>query len=88
VEDLPPFDLAPLGDGCYELRAFSDDSSDPITVALDPATGRRLALVLGEALALVDTPGAPDQAFEVSAGRRCITVAALPGKGVRLTVTR
>ena len=88
MDDLPPFDLVPVGDGCFELRAFSDDSDDPIRVILDPESGRRLAVTLGEALAHVDTPGADAREFHVAVADRLITISALPDTGVRLTVTR
>lgn len=88
MDDLRPFDLVPVGDGRFELRAFSDDSDDPITVILDPESGRRLAITLGEALTHVDTPGAEAREFHVAVGDRLITISALPNSGVRLTVTR
>ncbi len=87
-DDLRPFDLVPLGDGCFELRAFTDDSEDPICIALDPEAGRRLAVALGDALVSLDAPDAQYGEWRVSVGRRLITVAAIPGSGVRLTVTR
>lgn len=88
MDDLRPFDLVPLDDGHYELRAFSDDTEDPIRITLDPAAGRRLAIVLGEALVSLDLPTARYREFRVPVGHRVITVAAIPERGVRLTVTR
>jgi hypothetical protein len=88
IGDLRPFDLVPLGDGRFELRAFSDDSEDPIGILLDSESGRRLAVALGEALVSLDLPDAQYREFRVPVGERLIRVAALPGRGVRLTVTR
>lgn len=88
MDDLSPYDLVPLGEGRYELRAFSDDSDDPIKITLDASAGRALATALGEALASLDEPKPVEREFRVAAGQREITILALPGKGVRLTVTR
>lgn len=41
--ELRPFDLVPAEDAWFELRAFSDDSENPISIDLDPNFGRRLA---------------------------------------------
>jgi hypothetical protein len=88
MDELPPFDLVPVGDGCYELRAFSDDSEDPIRIMLDEVAGRELAIALGEALVSLDDPQAAEREFSVAVGQRQITVVAVPATGLRLTVTR
>jgi hypothetical protein len=88
LDELRPFDLVPLGEGRFELRAFSHDSDDPITISLDRDSGRRVAITLGEAMTHVDTPGAEARDFEVAVRDRLITIRALPGSGIRLTVTR
>lgn len=87
MEDLLPFDLAQLGDGRYELRAFSDDSDDPITMALDPESGQRPAASLGKALDSKEANGAV-QRFEVPVGERLIIISVLLGGGMRLTFRR
>jgi hypothetical protein len=88
MDELRPFDLMPIGDGCYELRAFSEDSDDPIRIVLDQAAGRDLAIALGEALVSLDDPQAVEREFHVRLGPRRITLVAVPGMGLRLTVTR
>src|SRR4051794_1853458 len=88
VENTPPFDFLPLPDGRYELRAFSDNSDDPIYITLDEDASRRLAHALGNALSLLDGPQARREDFQVEVGDRLITVTSEPGAGLRLTVTR
>ena len=88
MEEPRPFDLVPLDDGRSELRAFSDDSEDPITIPLDPESGRQLAVALGDALTSLDAVDPVAREFHVRVGQRLITVMALPGRGVRLTVSR
>jgi hypothetical protein len=88
MDELHPFDLVPVGDGSYELRAFSDDSDDPIRIILDQAAGRELAIALGDALVSLDEPHAVEREFHLTVGPREITVVAVPGMGLRLTVTR
>jgi hypothetical protein len=88
VSELRPFDLAPIGDGCYELRAFSDDSDDPIRIVLDQVAGRELAIALGQALISLVDPEAVEHEFRVTLGSRQITLVAVPGTGLRFTVTR
>jgi hypothetical protein len=88
MDERRPFDLVPVGDGCYELRAFSDDSEDPIRIVLDQVAGRELAVALGEALVSLDDPRAVERQFHVTVGPRQITLVAVPGLGLRLAVTR
>lgn len=88
MNGLPPYDLVPLGEGRYELRAFSDDSDDPIKITLDADAGGALAIALGESLVSLDEPKPAEREFRVAVGQREIMVLALPGRGIRLTVTR
>jgi hypothetical protein len=88
MEEPRPFDLVPLGDGCFELRAFSDDSEDPIRITLDPEAGRKLAVALGEALVSGLAPDEERRVFRVPAGDRLIVVTALTEGRIRVTVTR
>jgi hypothetical protein len=88
VEELRPFDLVPVKDGCFELGAFSDDTEDPITITPDPDYGRRLAAAIGEALSYLAAGDAQPRRFEVRVGSSSIRVVVLPESGVRLVVTR
>jgi hypothetical protein len=88
IEELRPFDLVPVDHGCFELRAFSDDSEDPIRITLDPDSGRRLAAAISEALTYLAAHDGQPRTFEVPVGSRLIRVVARPGNGVRFVVTR
>lgn len=83
--DAPPFVLTPLGDGRYELRAFSDTSADPIQLVLDEHDGRALSAALAEVLNGGDRQG--DATVSLVVAGRKVTLEAT-GSGVRLTVDR
>ena len=82
-----PFVLLPLGDGRYEMRAFSDDSEDPIVLMLDEHDGRALSAALGELLAALDAPGSGPSTAVLTVADREVRID-VTGNGVRLTVDR
>lgn len=88
MDGSPPFVLVPLDAGRYELRAFSDDTDDPIVLRLNEADGRSLGIAVGEMLAALDTPGAACLPIQLTVGGRRVTIAAAPEHGLRLTVER
>ena len=79
--------LQPLDDGRYELRAFSDDSPDPIVLPLDANDGRALSAAVGEVLAALDEPHAQRTAVTLTVAGREVTLVAA-NDGVRITVNR
>ena len=85
--DAPPFVLLPLDGGRYELRAFSDDSSDPIVLTLNESDGRALVSALGEAMARIDSPAEARDAVTLVIGGRSVTLEAT-SSGIRITVDR
>lgn len=87
VQSPPPFTFEPLGDGRFELRAFSDDSPDPIVLALDREQGRALGLALAEVLSAMDAPDTTPGPLTVAVGDREVVVSPTP-HGVRLVVSR
>jgi hypothetical protein len=82
-----PVVLFPLGDGRYELRAFSDDSEDPIILTLDEQDGRRLKQALGEVLSALDQRGSAPATVAVTVGGREVRLDTT-ADGVRMTVAR
>ena len=85
--DVPPFALLPLDDGRFELRAFSDDSADPIVLSLDEEDGRALSIALGDVLTSLDAPGVVPRTVTLTVSGRQVTVAGTD-EGLRLTVHR
>lgn len=88
MSEPPPFILLPLRDGRVELRAFSDDSDDPIVLPLDQADGRAFGLAVAEVLSSLDsTRDAVEPVALVIAGRR-VTVHGTVTGGIAIDVER
>ena len=88
VDDQPPFVLLPLSDGRYELRAFSDNTEDPIVLVLDETDGNKLGVAVAQALVELDTPGAEPAPIRLSIAGRDVTIYATSERGLQLTVGR
>ncbi len=85
--DEPPFVLLPLDGDRFELRAFSDDSPDPIVLSLNQEDGRALGLAVADVLISLDTPGGDPETITLRISGRRVTVAGTD-TGLRLTVHR
>jgi hypothetical protein len=83
----PPFVLLAVDGGRFELRAFSDDSPDPIVLSLNHEDGRALSLAVAEVLTSLDAPGVQPRTVTLTLTGRRVTVAGTD-KGLRLTVRR
>lgn len=82
-----PFVLIERPDGRRELRAFSDDSPDPIVLILDDEDGRLFAVALADVLTALDSgAGLPSVTLRLAGRRVCIE--GRPDSGLRLTVAR
>lgn len=84
---LRPFTLERAADGQAILRAFSDDSDDPIVVLLDEHAARELGVALADAITALDDPSRPLVRRSLVAGGRTIRVET-SGEAVRVTVAR
>lgn len=87
MADHPPFILTQRPDGQRELRAFSDESDDPIVLALDDESGRRFGLAVADVLTALDA-GADPLPICLKIDGRTVTVEGTPDHGVRLIVGR
>jgi hypothetical protein len=83
----PPFVLLPIDGGRFELRAFSDDSLDPIVLSLNQEDGRALSLAVADVLTSLDAPGVDSRTVTLTVSGRRITVAGTD-RGLRLTIHR
>ena len=83
-----PFVLLPLDHGRYELRAFSDDSRDPIVLVLDEDDGRRLGVAVADMLAALDAPSVERLPIRLTIDGREVTLTTTPDGGLKLTVGR
>lgn len=82
----PPFVLLPLGDGRYELRAFSDNTEDPIVLVLDESDGRALGVAIDDMLTALDAPGIERLPIHLTIAGREVTLTGTHDDGLRLTV--
>lgn len=87
MAEPPPFILTQRPDGQHELRAFSDDSDDPIVLALDDESGRRFGLAVADVLTSLDA-GVDPLPIRLEIDGRAVTVQGTPDRGLRLTVGR
>jgi hypothetical protein len=85
--DPLPLILLPREDGRHELRAFSDDSDDPIVLLVDDADGREFRRAVAEVL---DAAGSGDETrtAHVEIDGRDVEIAGTADGGLRLTVSR
>lgn len=88
MDGEPPFVLVPLDDGRYELRAFSDNTEDPIMLVLDEDDGRKLGIAVADMLTAIDSPGVERLPIHLTIAGREITILATTDGGLRLTVSR
>jgi hypothetical protein len=88
VHGQPPFVLLPLDDGRYELRAFSDNTEDPIVLVLGEEDGRKLGVAVAEILTALDTPGVEPLPIHLMIAGRQVIITGTPDLGLRLTVGR
>lgn len=83
-----PFTLLPLDDDRYELRAFSDTSTDPICLTVDRPAAAELAEALAEVLTALDAPNITVPTIELNIDGRRVVVSGTAARGLRLTVDR
>jgi hypothetical protein len=88
VNGQPPFLLLPLDDGRYELRAFSDNTEDPIVLVLDEHDGRQLGVAVADMLTALDAPGVERLPIHLTIAGREVTITGTPERGLQLTVGR
>jgi hypothetical protein len=79
----PPFVLLPLDGGNYELRAFSDDSEDPIVLLLSDDDGRALRDALGRVLQELDAGREATEELDVD-GRRVVLTGSASGIAIKV----
>ena len=82
-----PFALLPVNGDRFELRAFSDDSPDPIVLSLNLEEGRALGRAVADVLSSLDAPGVEPRTITLTISGRRVTVAGTE-RGLRLTVHR
>ncbi len=85
MPDHPPFILTQRPDGRHELRAFSDNSAEPIVLELDDESGRRFGLAVADILTALDA-GVEPLPIRLKIDGRPVTVQGTPDHGLRLTV--
>jgi hypothetical protein len=88
VDGQPPFVLLPLDDGRYELRAFSDNTEDPIVLVLGQEDGHKLGVAVADMLTALNTPGAERLPIHLMIGGREVIIAGTPDLRLRLMVGR
>lgn len=87
MAEHPPFILTQRADGQRELRAFSDDSDDPIVLVLDDEGGRRFGLAVADVLTSLNAEVDP-LPITLEIDGRSVVIVGTPDGGLRLTVDR
>lgn len=83
----PPFVLLPRDDGRHELRAFSDDSEDPVVLVLDAEDGRRFGVAVADMLTALDA-GVDRLPIRMVIDGRDVKISGTADGGLRVTVGR